>query len=1033
MAFVAGAIKGVISLDTSKWQKGLSVATDALKAFSAVAGVALIKATSDANDYHVALSRVAVVAQGTDINMKSLGQTMLKVNPIYGSATSLMKGYELAVSSGARSHKEAMDVVIDASKFAISHVTEHSTVVDMLTTMMNSYSVASEKAALSTKKIVDVMDAVIAYGKADAPGLAKNLGQLAPMLGQLDVPFEQVGAAIAVMTNNGVSASRTMTQLRALLSSFLKPAPELQRVFDELFASTGKYYASAADFVKEEGLTGVFNLLNTATAEQSDRLAKILPNMRALMGAYSMAGGALDQYTYYLKEMENSEGRIDKSFALKEKTLATLQNLYKNISSILGEPVWVALKGHVDAINDSWKDMSDYLTGPGRDGLFDFAITVNKILSETTIGLLTLIDNTMRAVKGALATIERLPIVQIMQYADKQFQLVASSAALSAQVMRASGGVFSGIKEFERANYLVKIRAELSKSLTDALKKEKTTVEDLTAKIAAWNEEGKSKEEIDKKISAATGGLISSQQQFLVAISKNDTEANKALAEYYSGQVVTVETGLSNVIEALKKGYANSDKLLREWQKNPPFSRAGGPALPAGTVDFGEKEEVDVLIPQINWVGGGSNNDFITASVAMYTSAQDVIMAKVKSNAIKKFQSDNPLMPGEILRPGMMELYGEQGEAAGKAYMIEMEKQLKKQKGIMTAISQLTALLASAAQGILNSFQKFSDLHFEGKMSKVNKELFTIRKDLEKSNTAIENLTKTSTEWEDKIKDINEQLGLTTDGEKSLPEIKEEHEALIEFMEEKYGLQLAGLQEFKDGEYAIALAAYEGSLALMSEEDRAKIESSALGINLREEELKNQLAIANQEKAASDKKILEEEANKARLLALEEEQNKKLEAMRKKQFENNKKFSIAQVWIDTAMAVSGFWASLASVPGGQVLATIASAAAVGMGVAQTALINQQEYVPEYASGTANHPGGAALVGEQGPEIVNLPRGTSVIPNARSMAMMGSGANGSGTNYIFNFNNPVIDNKDRMNEIVNRVERELGQRMKGRVA
>lgn len=34
----------------------------------------------------------------------------------------------------------------------------------------------------------------------------------------------------------------------------------------------------------------------------------------------------------------------------------------------------------------------------------------------------------------------------------------------------------------------------------------------------------------------------------------------------------------------------------------------------------------------------------------------------------------------------------------------------------------------------------------------------------------------------------------------------------------------------------------------------------------------------------------------------------------------------------------------------------------------------------YAAGTSYHPGGMALVGEQGPEIVNLPRGSSVTPN-----------------------------------------------------
>lgn len=37
-------------------------------------------------------------------------------------------------------------------------------------------------------------------------------------------------------------------------------------------------------------------------------------------------------------------------------------------------------------------------------------------------------------------------------------------------------------------------------------------------------------------------------------------------------------------------------------------------------------------------------------------------------------------------------------------------------------------------------------------------------------------------------------------------------------------------------------------------------------------------------------------------------------------------------------------------------------------------------VPRYSSGTPYHPGGMAIVGERGPELVNLPRGSSVTPN-----------------------------------------------------
>lgn len=42
----------------------------------------------------------------------------------------------------------------------------------------------------------------------------------------------------------------------------------------------------------------------------------------------------------------------------------------------------------------------------------------------------------------------------------------------------------------------------------------------------------------------------------------------------------------------------------------------------------------------------------------------------------------------------------------------------------------------------------------------------------------------------------------------------------------------------------------------------------------------------------------------------------------------------------------------------------------------------------YAGGTNYHPGGLAMTGEEGPEILDLPRGTRVIPHRQSMQLMG---------------------------------------------
>jgi len=61
-----------------------------------------------------------------------------------------------------------------------------------------------------------------------------------------------------------------------------------------------------------------------------------------------------------------------------------------------------------------------------------------------------------------------------------------------------------------------------------------------------------------------------------------------------------------------------------------------------------------------------------------------------------------------------------------------------------------------------------------------------------------------------------------------------------------------------------------------------------------------------------------------------------------------------------------------------------------MGTASDALKLVQ--VPGFANGTTYAPGGMALVGERGPELVNLPRGSQVIPNHKMRGGSGGGIN-----------------------------------------
>ncbi|WP_413709825.1 tape measure protein [Rhizobium sp. Rhizsp82] len=76
-------------------------------------------------------------------------------------------------------------------------------------------------------------------------------------------------------------------------------------------------------------------------------------------------------------------------------------------------------------------------------------------------------------------------------------------------------------------------------------------------------------------------------------------------------------------------------------------------------------------------------------------------------------------------------------------------------------------------------------------------------------------------------------------------------------------------------------------------------------------------------------------------------------------------------------------------------------------------------IPGFATGTRSAPGGLALVGERGPELVNLPKGSQVMPTLPSMKALNGGAAGSSQSFTFA---PVIDARGADVAAVARLER-----------
>jgi len=98
-----------------------------------------------------------------------------------------------------------------------------------------------------------------------------------------------------------------------------------------------------------------------------------------------------------------------------------------------------------------------------------------------------------------------------------------------------------------------------------------------------------------------------------------------------------------------------------------------------------------------------------------------------------------------------------------------------------------------------------------------------------------------------------------------------------------------------------------------------------------------------------------------------------------------RRLAIGETLISTFLSAQKVFEGFAKIPVvGVPLGIAAAAATTAMGLKRVQMIKQQKF----ASGTRFAPGGPAIVGEFGPELVNVPRGSSIAPASETRKALG---------------------------------------------
>ena len=215
-----------------------------------------------------------------------------------------VKALYQALSAGIP-RENVFEFLKTAGEASIAGVSDLRTSVDGLTSVTNAYG--SE--ILNAQKASDIMFQTVKLGKTDFTQLSNNLYNVIPIASAIGVQFEDIGAAIAAMTAQGVPTSVATTQMKQALSDLNKEGSVTYEAFKQISGESFK------DFIAGGGnLQEALQMMSDYAEKTGKEVTSMFTSVDAGNAVLALSGKNASKFKDYLDQVRNSVGATSEAF-----------------------------------------------------------------------------------------------------------------------------------------------------------------------------------------------------------------------------------------------------------------------------------------------------------------------------------------------------------------------------------------------------------------------------------------------------------------------------------------------------------------------------------------------------------------------------------------------------------------------------------------------------------------------------------------------------------------------------------------------
>lgn len=335
--------------------------------------------TKMAMDFNKAFVQIQTLGGKTGQSMEQLKSQVLNLAQATGQdPQGLANALYLVSSAGKEAAANAMPILTQAAKGAALGMGDVETITKVLTGTTNAYGAEN----LSAAHAMDILTQATKDSSAEADQMAAALGPVIGIASQVGISFDQVAAALASASNQGVSTERAATGLRFLIQSLSAPTAIASQKLDQ-------FGISAQDLqrmVSNEGLQGTLQTLAdtfdlTSTRGQQAWKA-VVGGARGAIVANTLVGKHAAEAADEVARLGDVAGVTNEKFKIwgetvtgkSAKALASL----KTGAIRLGEALIPIFAKIVDVLS-GWLDWFNKLSPAMRDNIVKWGLIVAAV------------------------------------------------------------------------------------------------------------------------------------------------------------------------------------------------------------------------------------------------------------------------------------------------------------------------------------------------------------------------------------------------------------------------------------------------------------------------------------------------------------------------------------------------------------------------------------------------------------------------------------------------------------------------------